>query len=367
MLYKLLYPLREYVSWMNLMQYISFRSAAAAITALLISFFLGPVIIRALKRHHIGETIRANGPESHQAKAGTPTMGGLLIHLSVFVPTLLWADLSNRYVLLTMFVTVWMGAIGFVDDYLKVVKKMKKGLVARYKLIGQVLIGLIVALFMYLYPSNPGLVGSTTVPFLKNVVINLGIFYVPIVILYITWFSNAVNLTDGLDGLASGLMALAAFALLAIAYLSGRVDFSQYLNILYLPTTGELTVYLSAMVGGLVGFLWFNSRPAEVFMGDTGSLAYGAALGTVAILLKKEIVFLLIGMVFVIEGLSVVLQVGWFRHTKRRLGEGKRLFRMAPLHHHFEQLGWPESKVVIRFWILGILCALMSLATFKIR
>ncbi|MDD3716154.1 MAG: phospho-N-acetylmuramoyl-pentapeptide-transferase [Candidatus Marinimicrobia bacterium] len=366
MLYKILYPLKEYVSWLNLMGYISFRSAGAAITALLITFFLGPVIIRALRRHHIGETIRSDGPESHKIKAGTPTMGGLIIHLAVVVPVLLWADISNRYVLMTLFVTVWMAIIGYIDDYLKVVKKMKRGLVARYKLLGQIIIGLIVALFMYLYPSDPALITATSVPFFKNVFLNFGIFYTPFVILYITGFSNAVNLTDGLDGLASGLMALAAFSLLGISYISGRVDFSQYLGIMYLPTTGELTVFLSAMLGGLVGFLWFNSRPAEVFMGDTGSLAYGAALGTVAILLKKEIVFLMIGFVFVLEALSVVLQVGWFRHTKRRFGEGRRLFRMAPLHHHFEELGWPESKVVIRFWILGIFCALMSLATFKI-
>jgi len=367
MLYLLLYPLRDQITWLNMLGYISFRSAAAAITALLITFFLGPVIIRALKRHHIGETIRAEGPGTHHVKAGTPTMGGLIIHLAVFVPTLLWGDLSNKYVLLIMFVTLWMAIIGFVDDYLKVVKKMKKGLVARYKLMGQITIGVIVALFMYLYPSDPNLVTATSVPFLKHMMINFGIFYVPMVILYITGFSNAVNLSDGLDGLASGLMALAAFSLLVIAYLSGRVDFSQYLGILYLPTTGELTVFLASMLGGLVGFLWFNSRPAEIFMGDTGSLAYGAALGTVAILLKKEVVFLMIGMVFVIEALSVVLQVGWFRFSKRRTGTGTRLFLMAPLHHHFEEKGWPETKVVIRFWILGILCALMSMATFKIR
>ncbi|MEA2076663.1 MAG: phospho-N-acetylmuramoyl-pentapeptide-transferase [Candidatus Marinimicrobia bacterium] len=367
MLYLLLYPLRDQITWLNMLGYISFRSAAAAITALLITFFLGPVIIRALKKHHIGETIRDEGPETHHVKAGTPTMGGLIIHLAVFVPTLLWGDLSNKYVLLVMFVTFWMGAIGFIDDYLKVVKKMKKGLVARYKLMGQIAIGIIVALFMYLYPSDPNMITATSIPFFKNVMVNFSIFYAPMVILYITGFSNAVNLTDGLDGLAAGLMALASFVLLGLAYLSGRVDYSQYLGILYLPTTGELTVYLAAMVGGLVGFLWFNSRPAEVFMGDTGSLAYGAALGTVAILLKKEIVFLLIGMVFVIEALSVVLQVSWFRHTKRASGTGKRLFLMAPLHHHFEEKGWPETKVVIRFWILGILCALMSMATLKIR
>ncbi|MDZ7821969.1 MAG: phospho-N-acetylmuramoyl-pentapeptide-transferase [Candidatus Marinimicrobia bacterium] len=250
MLYELLYPLREYISGFNIVGYISFRSAAAAITALLITFFLGPPIIRSLRRHHIGETIRIEGPESHKIKAGTPTMGGLIIHLSVFVPTILWADLSNRYILLMMFVVLWMGVIGFIDDYLKVVKKLEKGLVARYKLMGQVILGLIVAAFMYLYPGNPELVTVTSLPFLKNVMINFGIFYIPFVILYITGFSNAVNLTDGLDGLASGLMALAAFSMLAIAYLSGRVDFSQYLGILYPPTIGELTVFLSAMVGG---------------------------------------------------------------------------------------------------------------------
>ncbi len=367
MLYLLLYPLRDQITWLNMLGYISFRSAAAAITALLISFYFGPKIINSLRRHHIGETIRSDGPQTHQAKAGTPTMGGLMIHLSVFVPTLLWADLSNKYVLLIMFVTFWMGAIGFIDDYLKVVKKMKEGLVARYKLMGQVAIGIIVAGFMYLYPSDPNLVTATELPFFKNVMINFGVFYAPMVILYITGFSNAVNLSDGLDGLAAGLMAFSGFVLLGISYLSGRVDFSNYLSILYLPTTGELTVFLAAMVGGMVGFLWFNSRPAEVFMGDTGSLAYGAALGTIAILLKKEILFILVGGVFVIEALSVVLQVGHFKYTKYKTGTAKRLFKMAPLHHHFEQKGWSESKVVIRFWILGILCALMSFATFKIR
>lgn len=225
MLYLLLYPLHDRISWLNILSYISFRSAAAAITALLITFYFGPKIIKALRKYHIGETIRDDGPETHQAKAGTPTMGGLMIHLAVFVPTLLWADISNKYIILIMFVTFWMGLIGFVDDYLKVIKKMKKGLVARYKLIGQIAIGIIVACFMYLYPSDPNLVTTTSVPFFKNVMINFGIFYAPMVILYITGFSNAVNLSDGLDGLAAGLIALAAFSLLAISYLSGRVDF----------------------------------------------------------------------------------------------------------------------------------------------
>lgn len=367
MLYHLLYPLRDRISWLNMIGYISFRAAAAAITALLICFVFGPAIIRLLKKHHIGETIRDDGPQTHLSKSGTPTMGGILIHLSVLVPTLLWADLSNYYVLMSMAVTVWMGIIGFIDDYLKVVKKTKEGLVARYKLIGQLSIGLIVALFVYIYPPAPGLNTVTTVPFLKHVLINLGVFYIPIIVLYITGFSNAVNLTDGLDGLAAGLMAIVAFVLAGIAYISGRVDFSQYLGILYLPTTGELTIFLAAMLGGLVGFLWFNSRPAEIFMGDTGSLAYGAALGTVAVLLKKELLLVIIGGVFVIETLSVTLQVLYFRHTKRRFGTGKRLFKMAPLHHHFEMKNWPESKIVIRFWIIGILLALLSLATFKIR
>jgi len=367
MLYQLLYPLRENLPGLNLMTYISFRSAAAAISALLISFIFGPMIIRLLQKLNIGETIRENGPNTHLAKAGTPTMGGLLIHLSVIVPILLWADLSNKYIQLSLFATIWMGAIGFLDDYLKVVKKLKNGLIARYKLLGQFILGLIVALIMYYLPAIDTLNSCTTIPFVKDSVINLGYFYIPIIIIFITGFSNAVNLTDGLDGLSSGLLAIVAIVMALVAYITGRIDFTNYLNILYLPGAGELTVFLSAMTGGMLGFLWFNAKPAEVFMGDVGSLAYGAAIGTTAVLLKKELILVIIGGIFVIEAISVILQVSYFKFTFRKYGKGKKLFRMAPIHHHFELLGWAESKIVIRFWILGILLALISLATFKIR
>ncbi|MEA1987158.1 MAG: phospho-N-acetylmuramoyl-pentapeptide-transferase [Candidatus Marinimicrobia bacterium] len=367
MLYKLLYSMREGVSGFNVLGYISFRSALSAITALLISFIFGGLIIKLLEKLNIGETIRDNGPSSHFSKKGTPTMGGLLIHLSVIVPILLWANLANKYIQLTLFATVWMGAIGFLDDYLKVVKHIKEGLIARYKLLGQITLGLIVALVMYYLPAIESLGSSTSVPFLKDTVINLSFFYIPMVIIFITGFSNAVNLTDGLDGLASGLLAIVAVVLAIIAYITGRIDFSSYLNIVYLPGAGELTVFMSAMVGGMLGFLWYNAKPAQVFMGDVGSLAYGAVIGTTAVLLKKEILLIIIGGIFVIEAISVIMQVGYYKITLRKYGKGKTIFKMAPIHHHFELKGMAESKIVIRFWLIGVLLALISLATFKIR
>lgn len=366
MIYHFLDPLKEYFSALNMLGYISFRATSSAITALLISFILGPAIIRMLRKHNIGETIRSDGPTSHLKKSGTPTMGGILIHISVIVPSILWADLSNRYIQLVLLATIWMGIIGFIDDYLKVIKKMKKGLVARYKLIAQTVLGLLIGLFIYQNP-NSALSSATTVPFIKNLVINFGAFYVLFVMVVITGTSNAVNISDGLDGLATGLMAIVAAVLGGISYISGRIDFSNYLNIPYLPGAGELTIFLFAVFGGLIGFLWYNAKPAEVFMGDTGSLAFGAALGTSAVLLKQEFLLFIIGGVFVMEAISVLLQVSYFKFTKKRFGTGKRIFRMAPLHHHFELTGWEESKVVTRFWIIGILFALVSLATFKIR
>ncbi len=367
MLYRLIFPLRDHLSGLNIVGYISFRAVAAGITALVISFLFGPAIIRSLKRHHIGETIRSDGPQTHLSKAGTPTMGGLLIHISVLVPTLLFADLSNLFIRIVLAATIWMGLIGFVDDYLKVVRKLKKGLIARYKFAGQTLLGLLIGFILFAYPVIPDLNASTTIPFIKSHFLDFGPFYILFVMLVINGSSNAVNLTDGLDGLAAGLMAISAAVFGLIAYISGRVDYSHYLNILYLPGSGELAIFLTAMFGGMIGFLWFNAKPAEVFMGDVGSLAYGAALGAVSVLLKKELLLFLIGAVFVMEAVSVMLQIGWFRFTRMRTGTGRRIFRMAPLHHHFEQLGWAESKIVTRFWILGILFAMVSLATFKIR
>ncbi|MBL7135831.1 MAG: phospho-N-acetylmuramoyl-pentapeptide-transferase [Candidatus Marinimicrobia bacterium] len=366
MFYHIIYPLRNTFTGFNLFQYITFRSAMAAITALIISFIIGPWIIRTLKKHQIGEIIRKNGPKTHLSKKGTPTMGGIIILFSVLIPVLLWADLTNTYINIMLVTTIWMGGIGFLDDYLKVVKKYKKGLIARYKLIGQISLGLIIGSYIFFSPEFASLHSSTSIPFLKNTEINLGWFYIPFIILVITGTSNAVNLTDGLDGLAAGLTGIIALAFAVISYISGRVDFSDYLNTIYLSGTGELTVYCLSFAGAMLGFLWFNSKPAQVFMGDTGSLAIGGALGMLAILMKKEVLFFLLGGVFVAEALSVLIQIGYFKWTKKRTGTGKRVFLMAPLHHHFEIKGWDESKVVIRFWIIGVLLTLLGISSFKI-
>ncbi|MBT4991566.1 MAG: phospho-N-acetylmuramoyl-pentapeptide-transferase [Candidatus Marinimicrobia bacterium] len=367
MLYQLLTSFKESVSFLNVFEYITFRSASAAITALLISFIVGPFIIRLLKKYQIGEEIRDSGPETHLKKKGTPTMGGLLILTSVIVPTLLFGDLSNVFIQIILVSTLWMGLFGFLDDYLKVVRKSKSGLIARYKMAGQILLGLLISFWIFNTPEFAEISSKSSVPFFKNFEIDFGLFYPLVVILVITGTSNAVNLTDGLDGLAAGLLAISFSVFAAIAYISGRVDFSDYLNILYLPGAGELTVFASAMAGACLGYLWFNANPAEIFMGDTGSLASGAALGALAVLLKKELLLSIIGGVFVWEAVSVILQVGYFKWTKSKHSEGKRLFKMAPIHHHFELSGWPESKIVIRFWIIGLLLALFSLTTFKIR
>ena len=361
MFYYLLYPLRDHISGFNLFRYITFRSAWAAITALLISFLVGPYIIKKLRQYQIGEEIRPDGPQSHLKKAGTPTMGGLIILAAVVIPTLLWARIANIYTIIILIATVWMGIVGFLDDYLKAVKKAPKGLVARYKLLGQISLGLLVGSILYFSPRFEGINTLSTVPFFKNYEIDFGVLYIPVVILIITGFSNAVNLTDGLDGLAIGLVGISAIAWAAIAYVSGRVDFSNYLNIIHLQGVGELTVFCAALIGGAFGFLWYNSYPAQVFMGDTGALALGSALGTLAILLKKELLLIIICGVFVAETLSVTLQVLYYKRTR------KRLFKMAPIHHHFELSGWDEPKVVVRFWIVGILLILFSLSTFKIR
>ncbi len=367
MLYYLLYPLIEVWSPLNLIQYITFRSTMAAISALVISFLVGPWIIQKLKLHQIGEEIRSKGPRSHQKKKGTPTMGGVLILTAVLLPTLLFGRLDNIYIQIILVATIWMGFIGFIDDYLKVVKKFEEGLIARYKLAGQIILGVGISFWLYFSPEFTEIWSLTSVPFFKNLELNFGLLYPLVIILVITGYSNAVNLTDGLDGLAAGLLAIAFTAFGAISYISGRIDFSDYLNILYLPGAGELTIFAAALAGACIGFLWFNSAPAQVFMGDIGSLSTGAALGTMAVLLKKELLLFIIGGVFVWEAISVLTQIGYFRYTKLRQGSGQRLFRMAPVHHHFELKGWPETKVVIRFWIIGLLLALFSLTTFKIR
>ena len=367
MLYHFLTPLRDYFSLFNLFEYITFRAVAASIMALIISFIIGPRIIHILHKKQIGEVIHQRGPESHMKKRGTPTMGGVIILTAVLLPTLLLAKLNNPLVQIIIFSTLWMGFIGFIDDYLKVVKKFSLGLIARYKLVGQILLGCIVSYWIYQIPDYLGFATKTTVPFFKNVELDLGFLYPLAVILVITGTSNAVNLTDGLDGLLAGLLAISFSVFSAITYITGRVDFSDYLNILYIPNAGELTIFTSAMAGACIGYLWFNSHPAEVFMGDTGSLSTGAALGTLAVLLKKELLLLIIGGVFVWEAMSVIIQIGYYKFTQHYNGDGKRFFNMAPIHHHFELKGWPESKVVVRFWIIGLLLALFSLTTFKIR
>jgi phospho-N-acetylmuramoyl-pentapeptide-transferase len=361
MLYYLLAPLRDSFIAFNLFRYISFRAASSAVLALLISLLVGPYIIRKLREHQIGEQVRSDGPQSHLSKRGTPSMGGLIILISVILPTLLFAKIAETPVWLVMVATVWLALLGLLDDWLKIVKKYPKGLIGRYKLIGQIALGLFVGAIVYFFPVVESARSSTTLPFLKNYELEFGIFYIAVVAFVITATSNGSNLTDGLDGLLIGLSAIAAVAFGAIAYVSGRFDFSDYLNIIYLPGVGELSVYCAALFGASIGFLFWNCYPAQVFMGDTGALALGGGIATVAVLIKKELLILLICGIFVIESLSVIMQVFWFKRT------GKRIFRMAPIHHHFELLGWAEPKVVVRFWIIGILLTLLSLTTFKIR
>jgi phospho-N-acetylmuramoyl-pentapeptide-transferase len=336
---------------------------------------VGPPVIRRLRARKVGQVVRAEGPASHQSKRGTPTMGGLIILLATVVPTLLWAPLTNRYVVVAMLSTLWMGCIGFLDDYLKIVQGKSRGLVARWKLAGQCSFGLLLGLFLAFNPVVPTEVlpsTATTLPFFKYLVVNFAPWlFVVFVTVVITGSSNAVNLTDGLDGLATGLAGIAAAAFAVFAYLFGRVDVTTYLNVFYLPGAGELAVFCAALMGATIGFLWFNAHPAEVFMGDTGSLAIGGALGTVAILLKAEFLLLVIGGVFAAEAISVLIQTGtykWFKRTRgKEYADAHRVFRMAPLHHHFEKLGWAETTVVTRFYILGLLCALVALSTLKVR
>ncbi len=363
MLFHLLYALRGELSLLNVTRYITFRTAVASLTALFLVLFLGPWVIERLRRLQIGQYIREEGPQAHQAKAGTPTMGGVLILVGVLVPTLLWADLTNLKIWIVVLATLAFGAIGFADDYLKVVKKRSLGLTARKKLLGQFAVGLAVGLAVtFLAQAEPREYSTRVVfPFFKQVVPDLGILYVVFAILLLTLSSNAVNLTDGLDGLAIGTTLIAAAAFTALAYLSGHARFADYLDLLFRPGTGELTVFCGALVGASMGFLWWNCYPAQVFMGDVGSLALGGALGTVAILIKQELLLFLVGGLFMVEAFSVMLQVASFRLT------GKRVFRMSPLHHHFELVGWKEPQIIIRFWIVAFVFALFSLMTLKLR
>ena len=368
MLYHLLPGLSDVHIVFNLFRFITFRAAGALVTSLVLAFVVGPVIIKALSRFRVGQVVRLEGPATHLPKAGTPTMGGVLIVLSTGLSTLLWAELTNWYTILALLTLFAMAAIGFMDDYLKVVQGRTAGLIARYKMLGQWIFGLGLGLFLMLHPISPIDPNRTMLPFFSDLSLLFEPWlYVVFVAFIVSGSSNAVNITDGLDGLAAGLTAIAAATFGVFAYLLGRVDSSAYLGLFYLPGAGELTVLALSLAGGCLGFLWFNAHPAEVFMGDTGSLALGGAIGAMAILLKAEFLLAIVGGVFVMEALSVILQVSYFRYSASKYGSGRRLFRMAPIHHHFEQSGWPESKVIVRFWIMGILCAMIAFSALKIR
>ncbi|MGB5874591.1 MAG: phospho-N-acetylmuramoyl-pentapeptide-transferase [Bacteroidota bacterium] len=356
----------------GLVRFITFRAAAAAVTALIISFWLGPKIIHMLNVRHVGEAAKLEAPKTHRRKAGTPTMGGLIVLASVLIPTALWANIENMYVVLILFVTAALGGVGFLDDYLKVVKKKPSGLIGRYKIAGQVLVGLVVGGIIYFFPHWIDadlwkISSSTTVPFVKNLEFDFGRLYIPMVVFVITATSNAVNLTDGLDGLAIGTVGIVGLTLGVISYISGNALLSEYLTIPFIRGNGELAIYCAALAGAALGFLWFNAYPAQVFMGDTGSLALGGAVGGLCVLIKKELLLPTLGGIFLAETVSVIVQRLYFKYTKRKYGEGRRIFKMAPLHHHFEMLGWPEPKIVTRFYIVAVLLMILSLATFKVR
>jgi phospho-N-acetylmuramoyl-pentapeptide-transferase len=361
MLYHLLYPFHTQLSVLNVTRYITFRTAAASLSALGISLVLGPWMVRRLREFQIGQVIRQEGPTSHRAKAGTPTMGGLLILTAALVPTLLWADLTNPYIWVAVLTTAAFGGIGFLDDYLKIVRRDHHGLRPRYKMGCQIVVAAVVGVVL-LYLAQKGLYNTRLIfPFFKRLIPDLGYGYLPFVIFVLVAWSNAVNLTDGLDGLAISTFAIAAAALTALAYVTGHRVLADYLQLVRFAQSSELPVFCGALVGASLGFLWYNAYPAEIFMGDVGSLALGAALGTVATLIKQELLLVVVGGVFVIEALSVVIQVASFKMT------GKRVFRMSPLHHHFELIGWSEPKVIARFVIVGIIFALFSLTTLKLR
>jgi len=386
----------------GLFQYISFRAAMAVITSLLVSLVFGGKIIRFIQRKQIGEEVRTLGLAGEESKKGTPTMGGLIILGAILIPTLLFTKLDNVYIQIMLVSTVWLGSIGFIDDYIKVFKKDKEGLAGRFKVLGQIGIGLIVGIVMVFHSnivvkdevilsSETEVIGSislaqksskTTTPFFKNNEFDyqsltswMGdtakdyawILFILIVVVIVTSVSNGANMTDGLDGLATGTSAIIGATLALFAYVSGNIIAADYLNIMYIPDTGELVIYMSAFVGACVGFMWYNSYPAQVFMGDTGSLALGGIIAVVAILIRKELLIPILCGVFLVENLSVIMQVGYFKYTKKKFGEGKRIFKMAPLHHHYQKLGMHESKIVTRFWIVGIMLAVITVVTLKLR
>ena len=360
MLLELADYLANYEGFFRVFQYITLRAILATLTALVISFVVGPKMIERLARHQIGQVVRDDGPQSHFSKAGTPTMGGALILVAVGVATLLWADLSSRYVWVVLITTLVFGLIGFADDYIKLVRKDPKGLIARYKYFWQSVAGLGAALWLYFTASGPAET-QLLIPFTKGVAIDLGVLSILFTYFVIVGTSNAVNLTDGLDGLAIMPTVLVAGALAGFAYSAGHANFASYLLIPHLPGVGEVTIICGALVGAGMGFLWFNTYPAQVFMGDVGALALGAALGTIAVTVRQELVLFIMGGIFVLETVSVILQVASFKMT------GRRIFRMAPIHHHYELKGWPEPKVIVRFWIITVILVLVGLSSLKIR
>lgn len=415
MLYHLFTYLQENfdVPGAGLFQYISFRASMAIITSLIISMFFGKRIIGLLHRLQVGETVRDLGLEGQKEKEGTPTMGGVLILGAILIPTLLFAQLDNIYIITMLVSTVWLGAIGFIDDYIKVFKKNKKGLAGKFKVVGQIGVGLLVGMILYFHDgvvikekvkvdeteamyielvdgdksleqehymwSDERQSLKTTIPFVKHNEFDykwmLGagnenyawLLYIPLVIFIVIAVSNGANMTDGLDGLATGTSAVIGIALAVLAYVSGNYQFAGYLDVMYIPDSGELVVFIAAFVGACIGFLWYNSYPAQVFMGDTGSLALGGIIAVFAIAIRKELLIPVLCGVFLIENVSVMAQVGWFKYTKKRYGEGRRIFKMAPLHHHYQKLGMHESKIVSRFWIVGIILAVISIVTLKLR
>ena len=362
MLYNLLYPLHDTFSALNIFRYLTFRAAMAVLTSFIISLMLGPIVIRKLRALKVGEKINKGDSlkldDLHRSKSDTPTMGGLMILAAVICSTLLWADVSNKYIWVVLFSTIWLGITGFADDYLKQIKKQSKGLSAKAKLASQIVLGLLLGVIFLISFQNSL---KLDIPFVKNFAVDLDGLYVVFVILVVAGTSNAVNLTDGLDGLAIGIVVMVALTFSILCYVSGNIKLSEYLLVPYIKGSGELTVFCASILGAGLGFLWFNCYPASIFMGDVGSLALGGALGTVALLIRKELLLVIVGGIFVIEALSVILQVGSFRLTK------KRIFKIAPLHHHFQFLNWPENKVIVRFWIIAGLLALLTLVTLKIR
>ena len=360
----------------GMFKFISFRASVAAILSLLISLFIGKRIINFLKAKQIGESIRVLGPESHFSKKGTPTMGGIIILVSILIPTLLMAKVANIYVILMVVATIWMGAIGLADDYIKVFMKNKQGLRSKFKVMGQVGLGLLIAGILYWHPDTADISMKTNVPFYKKgfdygSILELGNFawlvYLPIIIFIVTAVTNAVNLTDGIDGLAAGTTAIVGGGLGILAYMSGNFKLAEYLNILYIPNSGETVIFLSSVVGACIGFLWYNTFPAQVFMGDTGSLALGGAIAAVAIIIKMELMLPILCGVYFVESLSVILQVSYFKYTKKKYGEGRRIFKMSPIHHHFELSGIPEPKIVTRFRIITVLLVIITIVLLKIR